>query len=168
MAGKGRRFEHEVANGVTRDNEGVVAWPVGYSGNNAVPCPDVVVLSSSRGTALELKKTRQDTFGIPRSDLQQLLEVQTNYLDVALLIDFANREPLYVEPKFPSLSEFGLDDVDPIENFHLSIPDCFDPRRTDGGEEPTLRLSKPSTDEWSSARSGLDAVEKIADETVGV
>ena len=159
---KGRRYEHDVANGVTRSLDDVIAWPIGYSGNNAVPCPDVLVIHSGGAVALELKTTNSDTFGIEKSDLEQLLSVQKNWMDVALLINFSHREPIFVEPKWPALDAFSHEDVDAIENFKLNVPDAFEPRRTDGGDgEEQLRLSRPSTDEWPSARDGRDSIEVI-------
>lgn len=160
---KGRRYEHDVSNDIYELTDGeVFAWPAGYSGNNAVPSPDVITLAEGRGGGWELKKTAQETFGIDESELQQLLVLQRNYFDVGLVVKFTNREPLVVKPQFPSLTAFGLDDVDPIENFIKAIPDCFEPRRAEGGKEESLRLSKPSLDNWESAQCGLSAPEKIA------
>lgn len=159
---KGRRYEHQVSNAVYEQSEGaVLSWTAGYSGSSAKPSPDVISLCTGRACGWELKKTAQDTFGIAESDLRQLLDIQTNFFDVGLVIKFSNREPLVVQPAFPSLDAFALDDVDPIENFIHAIPDCFDPRRSDDGEESTLRISRPSLDEWDSAQSGQSSAEKI-------
>lgn len=162
MGKKGRRYEHEVANEISRGENSVLAWPAGYSGNNAVPSPDIVTVSDSGAAGWELKRTNQQTFGIDESELQQLLDLQHNFFDVGLVVKFANREPLLVEPAFPSLSSFGLDSpVSPIENFKTVIPTAFNPRETDGGSEPTLRVSKPSLEEWASAQAGQSAAGKI-------
>lgn len=168
MPQKGRRYENDTAVEFHRESpDHATAWPIGYSGSNAIPSADVLLLSKGGAVALELKTTSQDTFGVAESDLEQLLDVQKNYMDICLVINFANREPVFIEPAFPSLDGFGLDGgPDPIENFMSGTPDVFEPRRTDGGDEPMFRVSKPSTDEWPSARSGKDTVEKLIDEYV--
>jgi len=164
MPQKGKRYENDVARELTREtDDSCVAWPVGYSGNIAVPAPDVIGLTNTRGFALELKKYRDD-ISVPHSDLMQLLDVQKQYLDVALLIKFSHREPVLIEPTPRSLDAFTIeDDIGVIERFIRGTPDVFEPRCVDGGadEQGALRLSKPSTDEWPSAQVGDDAVEKI-------
>ena len=161
MPQKGKRYENDVARELTRDtDDDCVAWPAGYSGNIAVPAPDIVGLTDKCGFALELKKYSDD-ISIPHSDLAQLLAVQKQYLDVGLLVKFSHREPVLIEPEPRSLDAFTVeDDIGVIERFMRGADSAFDPHRVDGpsGEDGALRLSKPSTDDWSSATSGEDAV----------
>lgn len=161
MTQKGRSYEHEVSNEIARTDADVFAWPAGYSGNNAVPSPDVLTVTDGGAAGWELKK-RGDYCGIDASELEQLLSLQRNFFDVGLVVKFSHREPLIVEPAFPSLPSFGLDGgVEPIENFMASVPSPFNGRRTEGGDEDTLRLSKPDLDDWPSAKAGQSAAEKI-------
>lgn len=167
MAQKGRRFENDVARRVTRQTgDACMAWPAGYSGNNAIPSPDIVAVTPRRAAGIELKNWDATPHGIPQSDLTQLLAVQKNYLDVALLINFDHREPLIVEPVAPSLDGFDIDGgPSAVENFKLNVPDAFAPRVTDGpaGEDAALRFSQPSLDDWPSAKNGDGAAAVICD-----
>lgn len=166
MSKKGRRYENELANEVHEQTPDVCQiWPAGYSGNNAFPSPDLIAVTSRGAAALELKNWGTDDRSLAASDLRQLLRVQKSFLDVALLIDFSNREPLLVEPAAPSLDAFETEGgPDVIENFKTNVPDAFEPRVTDGPEDEdgALRLSYPSLDDWPSAQAGDDATTKVA------
>jgi Holliday junction resolvase len=169
MAKKGRRYEHEVAKEVTEELEDGFAWPVGYSGNGAQPAPDIVVVTPMGAGGLELKKTSQDTFGVPASDLRQLLRIGTNFMRVGLGVKFSNREPVIIEPQFPPKPMYDfeddlgeeLTDMAVCEQFTVKCPSAFDPRISERGHEPIVRLSRPSCDDWESARSGLSIAEKV-------
>jgi len=169
MAKKGRRYEHEVDKEVTEELEDGFAWPVGYSGNGAQPAPDIVVVTPMGAGGLELKKTSQDTFGVPASDLRQLLRIGTNFMRVGLGVKFSNREPVIIEPQFQPKPQYDfeddlgeeLDGVVVCEQFEATCPSPFEPRVSVYGAEASLRLSRPSCDAWSSARSGLSIAEKV-------
>jgi len=169
MANKGRRYEHDVAKELTEVLDDGFGWPVGYSGNGAQPAPDIVVVTPMGAGGLELKKTSQDTFGVSASDLRQLLGIANNVVRVGLGVKFSNREPVIIEPQFHPKPQYDfesdlgeeLTDVAVCEQFEATCPSAFKPRVSERGEEPSLRLSRPSCDDWSSARSGLSIAEKV-------
>lgn len=166
MPSKGRDFEHSVANSVSELLDSGFSWTCGYSGNGAQPSPDIISVSKSVVRADELKKTRQDTFGIDVSDLRQLSKIARNFLDVGLVVKFSNRAPAVVEPLFNLKPGFVLGAEDMADDdlaymYEEAFPDAFDARCTRGGEELTLRVSRPSLDKWPSAQAGDSAAEKI-------
>jgi Holliday junction resolvase len=169
MAKKGRRYEHDVSKELTEKLDSGFGWPVGYSGNGAQPAPDIVVVTPMCAGGLELKKTSRDTFGVPASDLRQLLRIGTNFMRVGLGVKFSNREPVIVEPQFPPKPMYDfeddlaeeLDGVAVCEQFEATCPSAFEPRVSVHGAEASLRLSRPSCDDWPSARSGVSIAEKV-------
>lgn len=169
MANKGRRYEHDVAKELTEALDDGFGWPVGYSGNGAQPAPDILVVTPMGAGGLELKKTSQDTFGVPASDVSQLLRIGTNFMQVGLCVKFSNREPVIIEPLFQPKPQYDfeddlgeeLDEVAVCEQFAATCSSAFEPRVSERGQETSLRLSRPSCDEWASARSGLSIAEKV-------
>lgn len=162
MVQKGRRFEHTVANEMHNSDAEIYAWPAGYSGSNAVPSPDVVVVGNGVAGGVELKRTQQDSFSIGENELQQLLQLQQPFFHVAVAVKFTHREPVIGTPAF---SQHRSDsDVSLCESVMHSIPDACNPRVTTGGAEHTLRFDKPSLDEWPSARNGSSTAQKLIDD----
>lgn len=143
----GLKYEKDVAAAVennTRDNTRVV-FGGGTSGNVRIPQPDLHITSGDIGTVkvdnVEIKRSTQDRFYIEAEDFEQLLETGNSYTNTFVMMKFTRREPLVF---FILPHEEAADVVS-------RIPECFDPHVTKSG---SLRLSKPSTENWPSATAG--------------
>ena len=142
--GKGRAKENEIVSGVWDATDGaVMAWPMGYSGNNAVPSGDILTLGSDGARITELKISSGDYVSIGFDELEQLDEIDSPLSRAQLLVSFSYREPVLVTRD---------------DNWRDLFPDCFDPRYTDTG----LRLTRPELDDWTSAQAGLSEAELLA------
>jgi Holliday junction resolvase len=160
----GHQYENDMAKEMyRRTGDEVRTYRCGYSGNNAMPQPDVLVTTTYDNYALELKTSQSDRCYIEEDDIEQLIECQTAYTRVALVVKFPRREPLVVQ-YFKKLTDDQHPDADEYnalsaaEKFAVLIPDAFDPRVTDSGK---LALTKPDTAVWPSASEGSDDPEAI-------
>lgn len=144
----------------------VRAYRCGYSGNGALPQPDVLVTDTMQNHALELKgPIASERVYVEADDVDQLVECQTANTAVYLVVKFQRREPMVVR-YFDQLSGGqksldGADEYDALsaaEKLAVLVPDPFDPRVTDGG---ALALDKPETSSWPSASAGSDDVDAI-------
>jgi len=104
----GLNFEHEIANGVfDRTGGRLLPLRVGWSGNQKVPSPDVVLDDGDLVHAFEFKRTTQDRISITFSpetpeedrddDLSDLLRFANDYprkVAPAVGIRFTNRQLL--------------------------------------------------------------------------
>lgn len=167
--GKGRRWENEVANDIYDESDGeLLSWTAGYSGNGSVPAPDVLVGYDGGVDGYELKRTGQDTFYIPVSDLEQLVTLERSWLTVYLVVKFTNRESVFVRPRF-HVGQYGrgvATDCDVLEQFAKQVPAAFTPTDgcmvdSDDGDKRSLRLDRPDLSEWRSARTGATVAEKV-------
>lgn len=143
---KGRRFEHDVCREIHDTDCGLSAWPIGWSGNNSWPSPDIMVTDGVFIGGIELKVTGQEYVSIAMDELQQLHELRP-VMRPYICVSFNYREPM--------LAAVPRD----WKRVTAAVPDAFDPRITD---DAVLRFSRPSTDEWASAQEGDSAATKIA------
>ena len=161
------QYENTIAKRIHRQTPSHIrAYRCGYSGNNAMPQPDILVTTPSQNHGVELKGPIQsERVYIDDEDLEQLYECQNAYTSVYLGIKFQRREPLVVR-YFEKLtggqqSVDGADEyneMDIPDQFATLIPSAFNPRVTDAD---TLALDKPSTDDWPSATKGSDDVDAL-------
>jgi Holliday junction resolvase len=139
-------------------------YTCGYSGNNAMPQPDVLVTDVTTNHAMELKGPIQsDRVYIEDEDIEQLLDCENANTAIYLVVKFSRREPLVVRyfdnlttQQHPEADEYNS--LSAVEKFRVLIPSCFNPRVTDSG---TLALDKPSTSKWPSASAGSDDADAI-------
>jgi Holliday junction resolvase len=151
-------WENTVANEMHRSTDDWLRpYRCGYSGNSAIPQPDVLLTDATDGTnyALELKgPIKSERLYIEAEDIQQLVDC-TNATTVAyFVVKFQNRRPVVIRY---AESVFGVEDFDEksdAEKLAYICPAAFDPHVTDSGN---LRLDKPSLDDWPSATASADA-----------
>lgn len=162
------QWEHTISNGIEEETgDEYKSYRCGYSGNSKHPQPDVHVAGPMQNYDMELKgPIKRDVCYVEEDDIDQLVECQNAQTAVYLVIKFQRREPLVVryweDLTTDQTSVAGLpddyEDLSKAEKFAAVIPGAFDPRVTDSG---TLALSKPSTDDWPSAKAGSDDVDAI-------
>lgn len=153
------QFENEVAKTVHRNTPSAVrAYRCGYSGSNAMPQPDVLVTTPTVNYGVELKgPLARDHIYVDEDDLQQLVDCANATTVVALGVKFQRREMMIVRHfedisgKHPHADRY--DEMSVAKQFAVLAPDAFDPSTTDSG---SLRLEKPSTENWPSATAGTD------------
>jgi Holliday junction resolvase len=159
------QYENDMAKEMHRaTGDDVRTYRCGYSGNNAMPQPDVLVATTYDNYALELKGPIQsDRCYVDEDDIEQLIECQNAYTRAVLVIKFPRREPLVVQffqkltdEQHPEADEYNA--LSAAEKFAVLIPDAFDPRVTDSGK---LAVSKPDTAVWPSASAGSADVDAI-------
>lgn len=159
--GKGKDYENELVNKIDRaTGRAINVYPVGYSGSHATTAEDLLVTDASTGMnhAIELKKRASEYCYFPEEEIEALVNRQNANTSVYLVVSFSNREVLVVR-YFDSVSnEPEYNDLSAVEKFQVLIPDAFDPRVTDSGK---LAISKPSLDDWPSARGGSDDEDAI-------
>lgn len=161
------QWENKIAKEIHRTTPSRIrAYRCGYSGNNAMPQPDILVTEGHINHGAELKGPIQsDRLYIDEEDIEQLVACQTGYTAVYLVVKFSHREPCvvqYFEELTGTQSSVGgaadYNDMTPVEKFATLVPEAFDPSVTDSN---ALALSKPSTDDWPSAQAGSDDVDAI-------
>jgi Holliday junction resolvase len=158
--GKGRDFENELAKGIDRaTHDSVRCFPCGYSGSNPFPSPDNIILSRDGVYGLELKKTSSsDYFYIDYADIEQLLTCGNNYTDVGFVFNWSHREPTCFMINGHTAMTIDGDVSETKRIIKNSCPKQWDPQFTD---TDTLRISKPSLDNWQSASAGRNATEVV-------
>lgn len=139
----GLTFEKDVAADLHENTDALIVFGGGMSGNVRIPQPDLLIVDDGRTYAIELKRSTADRFYIEFGDKEELSGVRAD--EHWFAHKFTNRElAMWQLGTYP--------------------PDPFDGHVTNVG---SLRLDKPSTDEWSSARSGRPAWVVIA-ATLGI
>lgn len=177
--GRGKDYENEIAKELYRDTGSLVkVYTAGYSGNNAIPQPDIHVFDNGNTMAhdIELKTAQTDYCAIEEDDLQQLVECRAPNTRVWLHVKFSRRAPLVVpfvkvtgshlnhQPEQTRVAglEVTGEDFDSIaaQFAHIinqSTDEAFDARvRTSDGGITRLYLTKPDTDGWPSASASED------------
>lgn len=151
-----KQFEHDMVNRCHDESpEYVRTYRCGYSGSNRIPQPDMLITDVQFNHAFELKgPLARDHIYIDEGDLQQLEEVRNGNTNVYLGIKFQNRELLALQffetirirKDGKAISHERL-----CDQWAELIPDAFDATTTESG---SLRINKPSTEEWNSQQSG--------------
>jgi len=94
---RGLQKEHEIAKEIYRGTGGsVIPVRAGYSGNSAVPLPDLLVPVAGSLRAIELKTSSQDRITVKPSDTEQIIEWSMDMTEVPtfpyLSVKFNNYE----------------------------------------------------------------------------
>lgn len=154
--GKGKDYENFLVNKLYWETSpGIYATRCAYSGSGALPQPDMLVVDNNwnQTHGLEVKKRdpRRNKNGtytpvdvLEPDDMEQLKWVNKNGVRTWVAVKFTNRELLVFEY-----------DNGWIDN----IPECFEPRMVNG----KLKLRKPQTDEWPSAKAGRSDLEVLSE-----
>lgn len=158
-----KQYENDIAKAIFRNTGGEIrAYRCGYSGSNAMPQPDVLVTLPAQNVGMELKgPLKKDVIYVEQDDLEQLIECMNADTVVALVVKFQNRKPLVVRYYDAVVGREEWDDISDLEKWEALVPEAFDPKLTDEGN---LRIRKPDTDEWPSARASEDDYMEICGE----
>jgi len=153
--GKGREYEHTIANVITHvTDKRVVATTIGYSGNDKYSFADILVCTPDDTFFIEVKKVscesekRTTVFDGSSSgdsgldELTNLIEYTPEWAHSYVFIKFTHRK-LYI---------FHADRL-------LNADNCFESRLTSGGN---ISMRKPSLDVWESASASSDVDEIVA------
>ena len=146
---QGLKYERDLAAEIHEDTDEdvMVVFGGGTSGNVRFPQPDLLVIDSYDYTAIygiEAKRTTSEVIYIDASDIQQLFDAVVDVAIPVLVVKFTHKEPLIAQ-----IPDGEPDDI--VDWVAAGIPDEFDPHITKGGN---LRLTKPDHDVWPSAKAG--------------
>jgi Holliday junction resolvase len=94
---RGLQKEHEIANEIFEVTNGsIIPVRAGYSGNSAVPLPDLLVPIAGSLRAVELKTSSQDRFSVTPEDVEQIVEWSMDMTEIPtypyLSVKFSNYE----------------------------------------------------------------------------
>jgi hypothetical protein len=94
---RGLQKEHEIAQEIYDVTDGsIIPVRAGYSGNSAVPLPDLLIPIAGSLRAVELKTSSQDRFSVTKSDVQQVLDWSMDMTEIStypyLSVKFSNYE----------------------------------------------------------------------------
>lgn len=156
-----KQWENEKAKEIHRQTgTDIRTYRCGYSGNNAMPQPDVLITTPMNNYAVEMKGPIAGEYcRVQTDDIDQLIECTNSYTTAALVVKFQNRETLVVRFFDKASGIEAYDDLSDAEKFAALIPNEFDPRVSDAG---TLMLTKPDLDsDWPSATAGSNDVDAI-------
>lgn len=154
---KGFRYEKELTNELDRQTENSIGlYRCGWSGNSAMPQPDILITTPCENYALEVKDTSQDRFTIQSDDIDQLLKCAKKGTSTWITINFNNRELLVARLNWAN----AVGRENQRELLVDATPVCFNPRL---GRTGTFIVDKPSTDEWPSKQAGRDDWQVIVD-----
>lgn len=158
-------YEHEIANGVYETTEHDISpLRVGYSGNQSIPLPDVVIDDGTKIHAFEFKRTSDDRISVtfeednigepnPDDDLSQLLTFAEQYPRTVcpyIGVRFTNRQLI--------LAKLWQEAPDYKSVLRSAVQTCpTDARLT---RADNLSFHKPNSErsdaDWPSARQGDD------------
>lgn len=156
-----KQYENDIAVAIYRKTyDNVRTFRCGYSGNNAMPQPDVLITTPTNDHALEVKKRQGPTAYIEEDDLEQLAECQNGHTIVYLVVKFPHYEPVVIRYWPHMVGHDDWNERSVVEKFQGAAPPALNPRVTDGGNL-ALTLNK---DKWMSTRKGRDDIETILDE----
>lgn len=149
---RGKDYEHKLSKQIFEAAEGkVIPVPCGYSGNQALPSPDLLIPFGGALAAAEIKTTKDDTSLIVEPEhVEQIAYWTLRMSEVPvhpyLGIKFRGRSNrlLYVT----RLSRVSS----PEKCFEREVEKCpFDAKVTRSGN---LSFKKPDLDQWPSTRGG--------------
>lgn len=160
--GKGNSYEHTLTNEIqARSSQAVFAGRIDYSGNSKYGFADIAVIWSNyndlhtSGAFLEAKKRSAEagkrTNVASVEEVESLVDGCPTWGRPYLAVKFPNRELIILNARTLLLK---LDDREVISG------QVGAPKRTRGDN---ISMRKPELDDWPSAQSGADDVEKIFD-----
>jgi len=94
---RGLQKEHEIAQEIFEVTDGsIIPVRAGYSGNSAVPLPDLLIPIAGSLRAIELKTSSQDRFTITSDDVEQVVDWSMDMTEIStfpyLSVKFSNYE----------------------------------------------------------------------------
>lgn len=103
---RGLQKEHEIASEIFDVTNGsIIPVRAGYSGNSAVPLPDLLIPVAGSLRAIELKTSSQDRFSVTPDDVEQVIEWSMDMTEVPtfpyLSVKFSNYEVYTARLAFP-------------------------------------------------------------------
>lgn len=146
-------YENTIANELYRETPNhIKAYRCGYSGSNAIPQPDVLVTTADdMNHALELKGPIASQYvSVDADDVAQVVDCGGPMTRSWVVVKFQNRRPVSIPYYANATGVDGWGEMTPAARLAKVAPAPFDGRVTDSG---TLRLTKPDTDDWPSARA---------------
>lgn len=166
MNKKGKLYETQLCSDVHEESGGeLIPEPIGYSGNHALPAPDIRIDDGGKVHAIELKRTgndRQTIFYGPdegeKDDLHQLLMYAKKYPRVVVP---------YVGVRFNhrQLVMFKLWGGAPNDLATVRSATNLAPVEVRLTRANNLSVPKPDVDDWPSSSKGNDAKHIL--ETIG-
>lgn len=160
---QGKNYETGLCGDIyERTNEELFPEPIGFSGNHAVPAPDIKIDDGIKIHAMELKTTKNDRISLThdaedrqKDDLWQLFDYAERFPRTVIPyagIRFNNRQLLLLKfwaraPNVRAVLQSGVNDVP------------TDVRLTNSDN---LSVHKPDLDIWPSSKKG-DDVEYLLD-----
>lgn len=103
---RGLQKEHDIAKEIFNITNGsIIPVRAGYSGNSAVPLPDLLIPVAGSLRAVELKTSSQERFSIKPEDVEQVVEWSMDMTEVPtypyLSVKFSNYETYTGRLAFP-------------------------------------------------------------------
>ena len=103
---RGLQKEHDIAKEIYNVTDGsIIPVRAGYSGNSAVPLPDLLVPIAGSLRAVELKTSSQERFSVKQEDVQQVVDWSMDMTEIAtypyLSVKFSNYEVYTGRLAFP-------------------------------------------------------------------
>ena len=156
-----KQYENEIQNELDAVLGDRFVVRCGYSGNSALPMPDVYVRNpTSWDTAIELKKSRRNEITVDYDDFENLKKLADRLVydvDIVLAYKFSNREIIVHNVPYKA--------SDTVEECKKRYVSCY----SEDASEPPIReresgdvvIEKPSLDTVDSAQAGLSDAEKL-------
>ena len=145
-----KQYENHLQNALARNTSDNFVVRCGYSGNSALAMPDIYVRTDGEyDVGFEVKKSSRDVIYVDRDDFENLYKLKNRVsylLDTVFAYKFSQREML--THSIPHKSEDSVEDV--MERY----VEKYD--RVSRSGEDTVRIDKPTLDNYPSARSGLE------------
>lgn len=145
---RGLNYEHELAKDVFELSDGkIVPARCGYSGNQAIPSPDLLIPFGGALAALEVKTTSDDTSLIIEPDDVQDIRYWTLRMSEVPVYPY-----LGIKFNYRVIYLTRLKRVSNVQKcFENEAEKCpFDAKVTNSGN---LSFRKPDTDEWQSTQA---------------
>jgi Holliday junction resolvase len=103
---RGLQKEHDIAREIYEVTDGsIIPVRAGYSGNSAVPLPDLLIPVAGSLRAIELKTSSQNRFSVKPEDVEQVVNWSMDMTEVAtypyLSVKFSNYEVYTSRLAFP-------------------------------------------------------------------
>lgn len=160
---RGREYENELTKNIYVETDGaLIPETIGYSGNGAVPAPDIRIDDGTKVHAFELKRTSADRLSFQfdpddrqKDDADQLFNYCRQYPRTVvpyLGVRFDNRQLIILQPWLGAPNNLAS-----LRGATKTTP--LDVNLT---RAHNLSVQKPSTDEWPSATKG-DDVQHVLD-----
>jgi len=154
----GSQYENSLQNELNRATDSNFVVRCGYSGNSALPMPDIYVRTphETHDCAYEVKRTSRDHIYVEYDDFDNLVKIKHRTpweLNIVLAYKFSQRE--LITHSVPCKStDSTYDVIDRYVDVHSDLS-----RRSN---DEKVRIDKPDLDSYESATAGLDDASVLA------